>query len=151
MINRLPSSKLNNKSPLEILYKRKIDISHLRTFGCMCFVKIKRKDKLDFNSIKTVFLGYSSQKKGYKCYDPINKKILISRDVIFWENESYFKREDSQESSYIDQLSPVLPQLYSLDSMEHKEIGVEETEGVEENLTILGVMNRMSSQDRCLM
>ena len=41
-------------------------------------------------------MGYSSQKKGYKCYDPINKKFYISRDVTFLENEPYYKNVDNK-------------------------------------------------------
>jgi hypothetical protein len=84
LINRLPSVVLKNKSPLEIIYQRKINVNHLRVFGCTCFVHQNKRDKLDYTSIKTIFLGYSSQKKGYKCYDPINKKLYISRDVTFF-------------------------------------------------------------------
>jgi Integrase core domain/GAG-pre-integrase domain len=72
LINRLPSIKLKNKSPLEILYQRTINIEHLRIFDCVAFVKIKRKSKLDFISTKTIFLEYSSVSKGYKYFDPIN-------------------------------------------------------------------------------
>ena len=43
LINRLPSVTLQNKSPMEILYQRKINFDYLRVFGCICFVKIKRK------------------------------------------------------------------------------------------------------------
>jgi hypothetical protein len=50
-------------SPLEILKGRKIDLDHIRVFGCTCFVHIKRNDKLDKNSVKTIFLGYSSEKR----------------------------------------------------------------------------------------
>jgi hypothetical protein len=111
LINRLPSVKLNNRSPLEILYQRKINLVHLRVFGCVAFVKIKRKSKLDFISTKAIFLGYSSVTKGYKCYDPIQKNVFISRDVNFFENESYFKKQDiTQESYTIDHNSTVLPQ-----------------------------------------
>ena len=84
LINRLPSSRLENKIPLEILYQQKITFDHLKIFGCTSFVHIKRKDKLDFVSTKTIFLGYSPFKKGYKCYDPINKKLFISRNVVFF-------------------------------------------------------------------
>ena len=41
-------------------------------------------------------MGYSSQKKGYKCYDPINHKYYISRDVTFLENEPYYKDVDNK-------------------------------------------------------
>jgi hypothetical protein len=41
-------------------------------------------------------LGYSTQKKGYKCYDPINCKIYISRDITFQKNESYFKKKENE-------------------------------------------------------
>jgi hypothetical protein len=58
----------------------------------MCFVKIKRKDKLYVNTIKTIFIRYSSQTESYKYYDFINKYIYISRYIIFIENEPYFKQ-----------------------------------------------------------
>ena len=92
LINRLPS--LENKSPLEIIYQQKITYDHTRVFDCTCFVHIKRNDKLDFVSQKTIFLGYSSYKNGYKCYDSINKKLYIFRNVSFFENEPYFKEKE---------------------------------------------------------
>jgi hypothetical protein len=58
LINRLPSSILNFKSPFEIIYNRKFNLNHLRVFGCACFVYNNKIDKLDFASIKTIFLGY---------------------------------------------------------------------------------------------
>jgi hypothetical protein len=65
LINRLSSAKLNYKSPLEILYQRKIIIDHLKIFGCTSYVyNDNKQDKLDVRTIKTIFLGYSSQKKG---------------------------------------------------------------------------------------
>lgn len=56
LINRLSSVILENNSPLEILYQHKINIDHLKAFGCVVFLKIKRKDELDFNSTRTIFL-----------------------------------------------------------------------------------------------
>jgi hypothetical protein len=91
LINRLPSAKLDYKSPLEILFGRKINLDHLRVFGCTCFVHKNRLHKFDFTSIKIIFLGYSFQKKRYKCYDPKYKKLYISREVTFLENEAFYK------------------------------------------------------------
>jgi hypothetical protein len=65
LTNRLPSVNLNYKSPLEIIYQKKLNINHLRVFKCTCYVHNNNKhDKLDFTSIKIIFLGYLSQKKG---------------------------------------------------------------------------------------
>jgi hypothetical protein len=55
LINRIPSIKLDNKSSLEVLYQRKINLDHLKVFGCVAFIKIKRKSKLYFISIKPYF------------------------------------------------------------------------------------------------
>jgi hypothetical protein len=64
LINRLSSIKLGFKSLLEILYQRKIIMDHLRVFECTCYVyNDNKKDKLDFRAIKTIFLGYSTQKR----------------------------------------------------------------------------------------
>jgi hypothetical protein len=38
LINRLLSTNLSFKSPLKIFYNRKINLDHLRVFGCTCFV-----------------------------------------------------------------------------------------------------------------
>ena len=74
----------------------------MRVFGCTTFMHIKRNDKLDFVSQKTIFLGYSSYKKGYKCYDPINKKLYLSRNVTFFENEPYFKEKEVFHQTYLN-------------------------------------------------
>ena len=36
---------------------------------------------------KCIFLGVSDQSKAYKLYNPNTKKILVSRDVIFYEDQ----------------------------------------------------------------
>ena len=100
IINRLPSSVLNSKSPFEVLKGRKIDINHLRIFGCTCFVHVQSKDrdKFDPRASKCVFLGYSSTQKGYKCYNVSTRKMFVSRDVRFDEANPFFQptKNDSQ-------------------------------------------------------
>jgi hypothetical protein len=82
----------------------------LKIFGCTCYVHKNKQDKLDYTSIKAIFLGYSSQKKGYKCYDPKEKRLYISRDVTFLENEPYYKEKINEEGirEYLKEI--ILPQ-----------------------------------------
>jgi hypothetical protein len=115
--------KLKNMSPLEILKGRKIELDHIRVFGCAYFVHVKRNDKLDRNSVKTIFLGYSSEKKGYKCYDPKNHKLYISRDVSLLESEPYYK-PNVQEINQPTMLPPnnfMFPEVTNQEQVENIE------------------------------
>ena len=44
---------------------------------------------MEDKSEKCIFIGYSEQSKAYKLYNPITKKTIISRDVVFKEQESW--------------------------------------------------------------
>lgn len=113
IINRLPTRILNGKSPWETLKNKKINLSHLRVFGCTCFVRIQstRRDKFDPRAEKCIFLGYSSSQKGYKCYNPKTKKMIVSRDVKFDEDTPFFQvplsKSDLQEFSAKKAILPV--------------------------------------------
>ncbi|KAM1810903.1 hypothetical protein ACFX12_027595 [Malus domestica] len=45
----------------------------------------EKRTKLDDKSEKFIFIGYDSNSKGYKLYNPNNGKLVISRDVTFDE------------------------------------------------------------------
>ena len=98
LINRLPSRVLDSKSPYEVMQNKKINLSHLRIFGCTCYAHIQshHRDKLDPKAIKCVFMGYSSTQKGYKCYNPCSRKLFVSRDVRFDELKPYFNKPSDQ-------------------------------------------------------
>jgi hypothetical protein len=102
LINRLPSTNLFFKSPYEIFYGRKLNLEHLKLFDCVCFIHKNRLDKLDFTSIKTIFLEYSSKKRGTNVTIQKIKKIYILRDVFFLENEPIYK---AIKEKYCDQYS----------------------------------------------
>ena len=42
--------------------------------------------KLDDKAVKCIFVGYSSENKGYRLYHPQSKHILVSHDVVFVED-----------------------------------------------------------------
>jgi len=88
LINRLPTPFLSNQSPYELVYSTKPDFSNLKVFGCLAYTSSANigKTKLDFRSLKCVFLGYKSGTKGYVLYDLHSKSIFVTRNVIFHEN-----------------------------------------------------------------
>ncbi|KAM1503397.1 hypothetical protein ACFXTO_028641 [Malus domestica] len=110
LINRLPSHVLGFKSPYEVLKGRKINLTHLKVFGRVCFVHIQalNRDKLDARATKCVFVGYSSTQKGYKCYNPTTKKCVVSRDVKFEEDCPYFTHKGNTASQG-DELFEIFP------------------------------------------
>ena len=49
-----------------------------------CFRLADRyKDKLSPKVVKCYFLGFAEGQKGYKCYDPVGKRVWVSRHVVF--------------------------------------------------------------------
>ena len=87
IINSLPTKVLDYSSPYERLFQRSPDFSYFRTFSCQCFPCLRpySLDKLSFRSKPCIFIGYCSNHKGFRCFDPSSKRVYISRNVIFDE------------------------------------------------------------------
>lgn len=94
--NRSPTKYLEHKTPFEAFYGFKPKVSHLRIFGCKAFAHIPKEDrrKLDAKAIKCIFIGYCTDQKAYKMYDPSSHKVFASRDVIFHEHVDKQIKED---------------------------------------------------------
>ena len=97
LINKIPTSHCSGLSPFEKLYGCAPDYSSLKVFGCTCFVLRPRveRTKLSPKSAICVFLGYGEGQKGYRCYDPVTKKLYVSRHVVFLEHIPFFSIPDS--------------------------------------------------------
>lgn len=67
------------------------DLSHLRVFVCVAYAHVpkERRGKLDDKNENCIFTSYSEQSKAYKLYNTVTKKAIISRDVVFKEQESW--------------------------------------------------------------
>jgi hypothetical protein len=101
VLNRCPTLAVKDATPEEAWTGVKPSVEHFRVFGCLAHVHVPeaKRTKLDNKSFVCVLLGVSEESKGYRLYDPIAKKIIISRDVIFEK-----ARQWNWDASYKDQI-----------------------------------------------
>nr|GEW01292.1 retrovirus-related Pol polyprotein from transposon TNT 1-94 [Tanacetum cinerariifolium] len=97
ILNRCATTSLVNKVPEETWTSMKPNVSYFKIFGCIGFVHVpsQLRSKLEEKSQKCVFLGISTESKAYRMFDPIKRKIIISKDVVFSESERWeWSKED---------------------------------------------------------
>ncbi|KAF0892610.1 hypothetical protein E2562_017329 [Oryza meyeriana var. granulata] len=75
LLNCSPAKSLTGKTLYEAWHDRKPSVHHLRTFGCLAYIKIVKLNmkKLEDRSLKTIFLRYETGSKAYWIYDPVEK------------------------------------------------------------------------------
>ncbi|CAG9104628.1 unnamed protein product [Plutella xylostella] len=112
--NKSPSRAVKGTTPEEKWTGNKVDLSNLRTFGCVAYAMIpgQKRRKLDAKSKRYIFVGYCTESKGYRLIDPEDlSKCIKSRDVQFLENKmaSDLKllKDDSATSSQINLTSNI--------------------------------------------
>jgi transposase InsO family protein len=107
LLNRSPTISLKMKVLQEAWSGTKLNVAHLRTFGCIedTHIPFKLRKKLDDRSEKCIFTGYSETSKAYRLYNLITKKLILSRDEKFLENQFWNDSENQQ----MDSQSSLLP------------------------------------------
>jgi hypothetical protein len=94
VLNRVP---IKNKeiTPFEEWEKKRVNLSYLRTWGCLAKinVSINKKRKLRPKTVDCIFIGYAFHIIGYRFLiiksgvpDMLVGTIMDSRDAIFFEN-----------------------------------------------------------------
>jgi len=76
MLNRTLIRPILKKTPYELYKGRKPCVSHLRVFGCKCFVRNNGKDnlgKFDAKSDEAIHIGYGLNGHAYRVF---NKRLL---------------------------------------------------------------------------
>lgn len=72
-------------------------MKHLKVFGVVVYAHIpaETRTKLDDRAQKTIFICY--KQGGYKLFSPVTKKVFVSRDVTFAEDEAWNWSDNSPE------------------------------------------------------
>ncbi|KAG6395499.1 hypothetical protein SASPL_146144 [Salvia splendens] len=91
-------------TPQEAWSGRKPGIAHLRVFGSKTYAHVpnQTRSKLNDKSKPFIFIGYNSNTKGYKLYDPTSQKTMIIRDVEF-DEEGVWDFSSKNDFTFIPQ------------------------------------------------
>ena len=142
--NRSPTVAVDNMTPNECFYGSKPDVSHFKVFGSKAYVHVPKENrkKWDSKTKKCIFVGYSITSKGYRLYDPVSRKICVSRDVFFDEDEfiqqkkeiQVFDISDSENEEEIQDINEPMPQATQEDhdTIDNEESTSEETDVIQQ-------------------
>jgi hypothetical protein len=67
--------------------RKKLEVSHLKTFGYPVFIHIpkEKKNKLQPSGKKGIFVGYCEVSKPFRIYIPGHSHIEINKEAAFYE------------------------------------------------------------------
>jgi hypothetical protein len=97
-------------TPYELRFGRRPSVSHLRPFGCKCFVlKCKHLDKFESHFSDGILLGYTSHDRSYRVFNFESNTVVESCDVTFNETAPYSRDvfecagdKEMEESIFVD-------------------------------------------------
>ena len=104
--NRLPSRCHSNLSPLQHWTGKLPEIGHLRVFGSTTWVHVpsEKRQKLDAKSVRCLLVGYEEDAGSRVCrlYDPVKRKVIVSRDVMIDESSVISNPYESSTTTVIE-------------------------------------------------
>lgn len=77
-----------NDVPERIWTGNKPSVKHLKVYGCLAYAYIIKqgRQKLDSRGRECILVGYSTQTKGYRLWDPIKGDIIQTKHIEFVED-----------------------------------------------------------------
>jgi hypothetical protein len=107
--NRLPHSALGLKTPEEMFTGKKLEVSHLKIFGCPVFIRIpkEKRNKMEPFRKEGNICGVS---KAFRIYIPGHHHIEISRDVTI-DEEATLKKSRRCQLEEVYEEEPVNPRI----------------------------------------
>lgn len=98
LVNTSPTKTIGDKTPFEAWFGKKPCVKHIQVFGCVTYSHISKDEwkKLDSKATKCIFLGYATQRKGYRLYNTKTATIIHSRDVVFNDSSREIESEHKE-------------------------------------------------------
>nr|DAD19628.1 TPA_asm: hypothetical protein HUJ06_021091 [Nelumbo nucifera] len=93
VLNRSPTVAVKNITPEEAWSGVKPTVEHF---------SLRVRTKLENKNSRCVLLGVSEESKGYRLYDPVAKRVVTSRDVVFEENRQWEWDTSYEEQVLVD-------------------------------------------------
>jgi hypothetical protein len=82
--NQIILCSILNLTPFKLRFGRKSSVSHLRPFGCKCFVlKHGNLDKFESRSSDGILLGYTPRDRSYRVFNLETNTVVESYEVTF--------------------------------------------------------------------
>ena len=80
LVNKSPSSTLEDKTPHEVWKGKKPSLSHMRLFFYDAYVHVLKEERTKFDSKfkKRIFIWYKDCLKGYKLWNSKTRKVVYS-------------------------------------------------------------------------
>ncbi|KAE8243175.1 hypothetical protein A4X03_0g7847 [Tilletia caries] len=109
VINRTPSTSLEGRIPQALWSGKPVDITALRTFGCLCWTLIypeqRQEGKLSARGLRGIFLGVGEERRAWLIFCPASpsNSLRWSRSVVFDESRTY------DQSLALEEPKPVQP------------------------------------------
>lgn len=88
VLNRVQIRDNNTKTPFELWTSKTPTMKYFKVFGSRCYIKRDDENirKFDARYDEGIFLGYSTTKKEYRCFNKILRKFVESANVKVGED-----------------------------------------------------------------
>jgi hypothetical protein len=104
VINRLPPSNNNRRSPAELWYGHIPSVERFRTWGCEAYVyahKDQRSGQFGSHAKRCIFIGYPPDYNGWTFIDLASGNTFVSDSAVFHEKVFPGKIRDSSPHNHV--------------------------------------------------
>jgi hypothetical protein len=86
--NRLPTKSRSGITPYELFTNRRPRYDNLRVWGCYCYKLLPVRDKTPGLPVRKrlIYVGESSDRIGFRCFDPSEYKFTTEYELLFDED-----------------------------------------------------------------